>query len=118
MDKVYRFYAYNNMWWPDKYLWRRTDPDAYLMMSAANFIDTLLEALGPDPFNPREETRSIIKTETIHVDMDRLKRTYPMLAQKTIRMVQDFDDISLNPIVIEDWLEELEDFVRGKVINE
>ena len=118
MDKVYRFYAYNNMWWPDKYLWRRTDPDTYLMMSAANFIDTLLETLGPDPFSPREETRSIIKTETIHVDMDRLKRTYPMLAQKTIRMVQDFDDISLNPIVIEDWLEELEDFVCGKVINE
>jgi hypothetical protein len=50
--------------------------------------------------------------------MDRLERTHPMLAQKTIRMVQDFDDISLNPIVIENWLEELEDFVCGKVINE
>jgi hypothetical protein len=87
-------------------------------MSAANFIDTLLEALGPDPFNPRKETRSIIKSETIHVDMDRLERTHPTLAQKTIRMVQDFDDISLNPIVTEDWLEELEDFVCGKVINE
>ena len=117
MDKVYRFYAYNNTWWPDKYLWRRTDPDSYLMMSAANFIDTLLEALGPDPFNPKEETRSVIKSETIHVNMDRLERTYPMLAQKTIRIVQDFDDISLNPIVIEDWLKELEDFVCGKVIN-
>ena len=118
MDKVYRFYAYNNMWWPDKYLWHRTNPDSYLMMSAANFIDTLLEVLSPDPFNLGEETRSVIKSETIHVNMDRLERTSPTLAQKTIRMVQDFDDISLNPTIIEDWLEELEDFVCGKVINE
>lgn len=117
MDKIYRFYAYNNTWWPDKYLWYHKEMEDYLMMSAANFIDTLLEALGPDPFNPREETRPIIKSETIHVDMDRLKHTNPTLAQKTIRMVQDFDDTSLNPIAIKEWLIELEDWVCGKVIN-
>ena len=116
MDKIYRFYAYNNTWWPDKYLWHQTNLDAYLMMSSANFIDTLLEALGPGPLNPKEETRSIIKTETIHIDMDRLHRTNPTLAHKTIRAVSDFDDISLSPTAIEDWLKELDNFVCGKVI--
>ena len=117
MDKIYRFYAYNNTWWPDKYLWYHKQMEDYLMMSAANFIDTLLAALGPDPFNPREETRPVIETEIIHVDMDKLKYTNPILAQKTIRMVQDFDDVSLSPTTINDWLNELEDWVCGKIIN-
>jgi len=117
MDKVYRFYAYNNFWWPDKYLWWQSDCDAYLMMSAANFIDTLLEALGPSIFGPRAETRPIIKSETIHVDLDRLLKTNSTLAYKTIRMIQDFDDISLSPDTIEKWLAEIEAWVCGKVIN-
>ena len=117
MDKIYRFYAYNNFWWPDKYLWYHKETDDYLMMSAANFIDTLLAALGPDPFHPREETRPIIKSETIHIDMDKLKYTNPILAQKTIRMVQDFDDVSLSLTTINEWLNELEDWVCGKVIK-
>jgi len=117
MDKVYRFYTYNNLWWPDKYLWVQGEAKAYLMMSAANFIDTLLDMLGPDPFSLGEGTRPIIKSETIHVDMDKLKYTNPTLAQKTIRMVQDFDDVSLSPTTINEWLNELEDWVCGKVIH-
>lgn len=117
MDKVYRFYAYNNFWWPDKYLWVQGENNAaYSMMSAATFIDTLLATLGPDPFNPREETRPIIQSEFIHVDMDKLSHTNFLLVQKTIRMVQDFDDVSLSPTTINEWLSELEDWVCGKVI--
>ena len=116
MDKVYRFYAYNNLWWSDKDLWYQADCDAYLMMSSANFIDTLLEALGPNVFDPKSETRPIVRTETTYVDMDKLLHTNKELAYKTIRMVQDFDDISLSPLAIEQWLTELDAWIRGKLI--
>lgn len=107
MDKVYRFYAYNNLWWPDKYLWHQEECDAYLMMSAANFIDTLLDMLGPDPFTVGEN-HSLIKTETMHIDMDKMCKTHRDLFIKTARMIQDFDDIALSPDAIDEWLEEVE----------
>ncbi len=111
MEKIYRFYAYNNFWWPDKYLWIQGETKAYLMMSAANFIDTLLDMLGPDPFAVGEN-RSLIKTDTIHIDMDKMRLTHPDLALKTVRMIQDFDDVALAPDIIDEWLEEVERWLK------
>lgn len=117
MNRLYRFYAYNNCWWPDKYLWIQGEAGpAYNLMSSANFIDTLLDMLMPNPFD-EETSRQISKTETLSVDMDRLLRTNQDLGLKTIRIISDFDDTVLHPTKIEEWLQELEDWCRAKIIS-
>ena len=40
--------------------------------------------------------------------MDRMCQTHRDLFIKTIRIIQDFDDIALSPDVIDEWLEEVE----------
>ena len=66
MDKVYRFYCYRSDCEPDKYLWHQENGDIkYWLLKPADFIDVLLEALGPSFDEPHATTRSIIKSETI-----------------------------------------------------
>lgn len=117
MNRLYRFYAYNNFWWPDKYLWIQGEAGpSYNLMSSANFIDTLLDMLTLNPFD-EETSHQISKVDTIHIDMDRLLQTNRELGIKTIRIISDFDDTALYPTKIEVWLKEIEDWCRAKVIS-
>ena len=116
MDKVYRFYCYRSDYAPDKYLWHQENGDIkYWLLNSTDFIDVLLETLGPSFDDPHATMRPIIKNETVHVDMDRLVITNVELFQKTIDMLRNLVDKS--EIEIKEWLAELEDWVRAKVIN-
>ena len=116
MDKVYRFYCYRSDYEPDKYLWHQENGDIkYWLLNSTDFIDVLLETLGPSFDDPHATTRSIIKSETIHVDMDKLVVTNTELFRKTMDMLRNLVDKS--EIEIKEWLAELEDWVCAKVIN-
>ena len=119
LAKVYRFFDYNPNFFTTQYLWR-ADGDTELM-SSARYIDKIFECMRVKDGRMVEIEPGILprsSDDTLHVNMSRLQRTNQRLFCTTYNILTHFDDPDLMITDIDEWLAELENFVRGKIVNE
>ena len=115
---IYRFHAYNNIYFPHRFVLRQ-DNITVELMGWARFIDLCLDSLKAQGSKVKFDDYDLLDSdwEQVFVDMDRLRESNYELYQKVLRYFENCDDIYLTPTLVFEWLDELEDFVRGKVVS-
>jgi hypothetical protein len=115
---IYRFHAYNNIYFPHRFVLRK-DNISVEVMGWARFIDLCLDSIHAQGAKVKFDHDDLLDAdwEEIFVDMDRLQATNYELYQKILRYLEHFDDFNLTPTMVFQWLDELEDFCCAKVVS-
>lgn len=116
MNTIYRLYWYNSLASPNMFLLRYDNDCEVQLMGWSRFLDLCLDSIMDNGFNTDDYLRIDKTWQQVFVDMDRLRQTNFDLYNKVTYYINQFDDLWLTADKVCDMLDELESFIRAKVI--
>lgn len=117
MNTIYRFYWYNSLASPNMFLLRYDNDREVQLMGWSRFLDLCLDSIMIDDFNTDDCLRIDKTWQQVFVDMDRLRQTNFDLYNKVTYYLNQFDDLWLTTDKVCNLLDELEKFIRGKIVE-